>query len=147
MTSYKDFKRNIMMKILDMEIEADEEFWPEAIFMQNKNGKESITYIEDLRNISDKKNIQIEEIIAKTIKKKNPKYLAIVFETRILWGDGKQDSVLSLLVGDIMDLECYEAQYYESDGVLKLENFEKLLKDEYPDEAVAVRRAMTYQNE
>lgn len=147
MTKYKDFKRDIMLRILNMEIEEEESFWPEAIFMEDREGEEIIVYIEDLREISEEENISIENVITDVIKEENPKNLALVFESRYLYADGQETSVLSFLVGNIMDLECYEADYYKSGNVLKLENFEKVHQEDYPNEAIAVRRAMTYQNE
>ena len=147
MSDFRNFKRDIMMRISKMEIPEEDGFWPEAIFMEDKTGNEQIIYIDELRDFSNENNVSIEEVVTDVIKEENPKNLALVFETRILFMEGHEKSVLSLLIGDIMDLECYEASYYEDKGMLKLENFETLHKEDYPDEALAVRRAMTYQNE
>lgn len=127
-----------------MEIPEEEGFWPEAIFFK-KGSKQQVFYIDEVL-----KNVEEEDTydrVIDLIKKTKFDYLAVVFESIVEDENEEEYSVLSVLIGDILDLEYYESDFYTQNGVLKLENFERVDKENYPIEAIAVRRAMTYQNE
>lgn len=136
-----------MTRIWDMEINTfEEDFWPDAMFLQIGK-KEEIIYMEEIEQKAKQKNLRMEEAVTDIIKQYNPDNLALVFKSIYKHENFEETWVLNFLIGNIMRLECYEILYYEDKGILKVEGWEKLFPEEYPDEAIEVRRAMTYQDQ
>lgn len=136
-----------MTRIWDMEINTfEEDFWPDAMFLEI-NKKEKTIYLEEIEAKAKRENLDIGEVISDVIKHYRPDNLALVFKSIYLHQNFEEVWVLHFLIGNIMNLECYQGLYYEDKGILKLEGWEKLYPEEYPDEAIEVRRAMTYQDQ
>lgn len=138
-----------MRQVTSMEPTVEEGFWPGAIFLQNREGTNFVIYIDEIieSKNTDEKEPNIMPEIEYLIKSHMPDYLAVVYKTDYVYGDGSTEAVLAMLVGDILDLEYYEADYFISDNKYKLENFEQIEREAFPDEAQIIRKSMTYQDQ
>lgn len=139
-----------MSQISNMEPDVNKEgFWPPAIFIQNKMGTNFLIYIEEIYEAATDLNEDVEllDVIKNIIKTNSPEYLAVVYKAEYTYDDEYTETVVSLLVGDITDLEYYEADCFISDNKYKLENWEAIHTEDFPEEAQIIRRSMVYQDQ
>ncbi len=147
--TYKKFRKEILNTIEEAEIDEDEQY-PTALFMVDKDGEGDILYVSDFIDegeFDEETPLQmiIEKVLPNIVRDNNSKYFAFVFPGHKI-DDDEQVEIVGILTGSIFSTDMYCAEVFrEQEEFAELDQWERDDTETYPSLVIPFRRAITYQ--
>jgi hypothetical protein len=145
--NYKDFRKEILRTIEEAQIETEEEEFPTALFMVDRENNGKIVYVSDLDEEFEP-DTPVEYIIQThfplMVQQNNSKFFAFVFQG-MRWIDNEDgDEVVAILSGSIDNMDIYFAEIIrdEEEEFCELEPWEKESVSNFGDLVVPFRRSI-----
>jgi len=148
--NYKEFRRQIMRAIEDIEIEeGEDEGYPSALFLVTREGESAVIYLKDLVDEEDEENIDLGYIIGYAlptiVKKENSRFFAFVFSGEKASASEPTANIVVMLSGSMQETDMAFSEYTFENGIAVMEPWEKDKVLQYPELVAPFRRAITPQ--